>query len=59
MKRIKIAIAAAALSLSAGAQAMPQQVPARWYSNMLFRIGVMADNSGFCSSANSASWYCW
>jgi hypothetical protein len=59
MNKIKFAIAIAAVSLSASAHAMPEQVPALWYSNMLFRIGVMADNGGFCRSAQSVSWYCW
>jgi hypothetical protein len=58
MNKIKFAIAVAVLSISASAQAMPAQVPARWYSNMFFRLGVVADNGGFCG-AQSDSWICW
>jgi hypothetical protein len=57
MKTIKLALAVAALSFSAAAQAMPEQVPDRWHSNMMFRLEVMASNSGFCSAFPQV-WIC-
>jgi len=58
MKKVKFAAALAALAFSTQASAMPEQVSPRWYSNMLSRIGVLADNPGFCR-AHPESWYCW
>lgn len=48
MKKIKLAIGIIALSVSAGASAMPEQVSPNWWGNMQFRLGVMGDNPGFC-----------
>jgi hypothetical protein len=48
-KGIKLALAAALLAVPANAYAMPEQVPSRWYSNMWSRLGIMAENPGFCS----------
>lgn len=57
MKQLKLAIALAALSFSASAQAMPEQVPDRWYSNMWSRLAVMANNGGFCRAFPEV-WVC-
>ena len=57
MNRIKLAIALAALTCSASAQAMPEQVPDRWYGNMMSRLEVMANNGGFCRAFPEV-WVC-
>ena len=56
-KLIKAAIALMALSISATVSAMPEQVPDKWYSNMMFRLDVMAGNHGFCRGHPQA-WIC-
>lgn len=48
MKKIKLAVAITALTLSTSAVAMPEQVSDRWYDNMMRRLSVMAENNGFC-----------
>lgn len=58
MKKFKLLTAVTALSLSASASAMPEQVPDRWYSNMLQRLDVMNSNPGFCR-AHPQVWVCW
>ena len=57
MKKLKIAVAISALSLSSNAFAMPEQVPDRWYSQMLSRIDTLVENPGFCRGV-SQSWWC-
>ena len=56
-KTIKISVALIALSFAANASAIPVQVPDSWYDNMLFRIGVMVGNPGFCR-AHPQAWAC-
>lgn len=58
MKKIKLALAIVALSFSTNASAMPDQVSDSWYGNMLFRLGVMSSNPGFCRGVPQ-SWICW
>lgn len=48
MKKFKLAIGIVALSISASASAMPEQVPDRWWDNMRSRLDKMAENPGFC-----------
>lgn len=48
--RIKLTVALAALSFSTNAYAMPEQVSDNWWGNMMFRLGVMGNNPGFCSA---------
>jgi hypothetical protein len=55
---LKFAMALAALTLSTHAYAMPEQVSDSWYSNMMFRLGVMNSNPGFCR-AHPGVWVCW
>ena len=55
MNRTKFALAVIALTLSTAAQAMPEQVPDRWYDNMMHRIGVMLGNPGSSKAQDS----CW
>lgn len=57
MKKIRLALGLVALSLSASASAMPEQVPSRWWDQMMFRLGIMSDNSGFCA-AHPNVWIC-
>lgn len=58
MKKFKLMAAAAALTFSTAAVAMPEQVHSGWWSQMMFRLSVMAENPGFCRSNNSSSWIC-
>lgn len=55
MNKIKLALGLVALSISASASAMPEQVSDRWWGNMMFRLSVMADNKGFCSAISYVS----
>lgn len=48
MKKIKLILGVAALSISASASAMPEEVPDRWWTNMWSRLDTMAQNPGFC-----------
>jgi hypothetical protein len=57
MKRIKLALAITALAVSTNAAAMPEQVSDGWYDNMMFRLGVMSGNPGFCR-AHPQAWVC-
>jgi hypothetical protein len=45
MKKIKFAVAIAALSLSASASAMPSQVPSIYYDMRAFLVGVWSDHA--------------
>jgi hypothetical protein len=36
---------------------MPEQVSDGWYDNMMFRLGVMSGNPGFCR-AHPQAWVC-
>lgn len=56
MKKTKLAFGIIALSISASASAMPEQVPGRWYANMLFMHGILAGNPGFCKTM--PAWWC-
>jgi len=55
---LKAVIALSLLSISASANAMPEQVPDSWYDHMLSRIDTLRNNPGFCRGL-SQSWYCW
>lgn len=48
MKQFKFGVGIMALCASAAALAVPPQVSVNWWDNMMFRLGVMADNPGFC-----------
>ena len=58
MRKIKLALALFALSVSTSAQAMPTAVPDNWWDLMERRLTVMAHKSGFCR-ANPEVWICW
>ncbi len=45
---IKLLLSIAALTFSTNAYAMPEQVSANWWDNMMQRLEVMANNPGFC-----------
>ncbi|MDP9422185.1 MAG: hypothetical protein M3Q19_05020 [Pseudomonadota bacterium] len=55
--RAKLVVAVAALAFSTSAYAMPEQVSDSWYGNMMFRLGVLSGNSGFCR-AHPGAWIC-
>lgn len=50
MRKTKLMLAIVAMAWSAGAAAMPAAVPDSWWGNMMFRLGVMSGNPGFCQS---------
>jgi len=54
---LKFAAAIAALTFSTNATAMPEQVSESWYGNMMFRLGVISGNPGFCR-AHPGAWIC-